>query len=548
MQKYRVRAFFITCFVVFESFILLYPAVSASETCYLNTPAGFQDMGGASRIGPYSSRSECEAVNSQSFHGNGSCSCTSTSTGDRQPADNYLRQQRDEAERRYRPTEPERQEVERAEEEARIREEEHQKQFEQNKQKVLEMLKSGTGELGLKGASGGGLKLKGEGSSELTLKEPRFSKGYKGSAPPYLGDLDPKWPIVVEPSKVQGGTPEALHSANRKTHVLLDALEVNPGDWEGSIRYLQNRLADSPNDLAVRDALNLVRGYYQGYLGAKAAADNYYKYGVRKWLEGDFDQAARSFARAYRENPDDKLLFRSFAHTLGLRNNSGKCKVSGGCSFFDIPEKSIFEDIGIASEIRQRMKEARIALSADPENLELRATLNYLEGMAGYNSYLDIALEVKTPPVNGAERRAIEAGLRRLGEKDYVEGWKGIAKALGKNADERMILFAIHYAKGLAASQRGETENVPGSLWDQRTSDVYDEYLEESMTEVLHAAMFPEPDIEKVMNEVLVEMVAGSCNDFQKQIKNTETKNPLFGVLSNKKVKLIKEEWSSFFR
>ena len=435
------------------------------------------------------------------------------------------------------------------EEEARKeREEERRKQFEQDKQNALKMLKSGTGGLGIKGASGHSPILKTSTPNETGIKEPLFSKGTKGSAPPHLGELDSKWPIVVDPKKVQGGTPEALYTANRRTHVLLDALQANPGDWEGSIRYLQNRLADSPNDLAVRDALNLVRGYYQGYLGAKAVADNYYKYGVRKWLEGDFDQAGRSFARAYRENPDDKLLLRSFAHTLGLRNNSGKCKVSGACSFFDIPEKSIVEDIGIASEIRQRMKETRVALSANPENLELRATLNYLEGMAGYNNYLDIASEVKTPPFNGADRRAIEAGLRKLGEKDYVEGWKEIAKALGKNADGRMILFAIHYAKGLAASQRGETENVPDSLWDQRTSAVYDEYLEESMMEALHAAVFPEPAIEEIMNEVLVETVTGSSNEFQKQIKNTETKNPLFGVLSKKEVKLIKEEWSSFFR
>lgn len=435
------------------------------------------------------------------------------------------------------------------EEEARKkREEERQKQFEQDKQNALKMLKSGTGKLGVKGASGDSPLLKTSTPIGTGLKEPLFSKGTKGSAPPYLGGLDSKWPIVVEPSKVQGGTPEALYTANRRTHVLLDALEANPGNWEGSIRYLQNRLADSPNDLAVRDALNLVRGYYQGYLGAQEVADNYYKFGVRKWLEGDFDQAAKSFARAYRENPDDKLLFRSFAHSLGLRNNSGKCKVSGACSFFDIPEKSIVDDIGIASEIRQKMREARAALLANPENFELRATLNYLEGIAGYNDYLDIVLDKKTPPLGKDDLGAIEAGLRKLGEKDYVDGWKAIARTFGKNGDERLIMFATHYAKGLAASQRGETENVPDSLWNQRASEVYDEYLEESMMEVLHAAAFPEPDIEKIMNEVLVEMVTGSSIEFLQQIKNTKTKNPFFGVLSNKEVKLIKQEWASFFR
>ena len=435
------------------------------------------------------------------------------------------------------------------EEEARKqREEERKRQFERDKQKALKMLKSGTGKLGIKGASGGSPPLKTNTQGVTGLKEPLFSKGTKGSAPPYLAGLDSKWPIVAEPSKVQGGTEEALYNANRRTHVLLDALEANPGDWKGSIRYLRNRLADSPNDLAVRDALNLVRGYYHGYLGAGEVADNYYKYGARKWLEGDFDQAARSFARAYRENPDDKMLFRSFAHSLGLRNNSGKCRVSGGCSFFDIPKKSIVDDIGIESKIIKNMQEARTALSANPRNLELRATLNYLEGLAGYNDYLDTVLDGKRPPSDIADRRAIEAGLKKLGEKDYVNGWKTIAGAFGKNGDELPVMFAIHYAKGLAAAQRGETENVPGALWDQRTSEVYDKYLEENAIELLRAAAFPEPDIEKIINDHLVEMVTGSANNFFRQIKDTETRNPFFGALSNREIKQIKEKWASFFR
>ena len=426
------------------------------------------------------------------------------------------------------------------EEEARKkREEDRKRQFEQDKQKALKMLKSGSGKLGVKGDSGGSPTLKTTTPVGTGLKEPLFSKGTKGSAPPYLGGLDSKRPIVVEPSKVQGGTPEALLAANRKTHVLLDALEANPRDWKGSIRYLQNRLADSPNDLAVRDALNLVRGYYQGYLGSRVVADNHYKYGVRKWLEGDFDQAARSFARAYRENPDDKLLLRSFAHSLGLRNNSGKCRVSGGCSFFDIPKKSIVDDSGIASEIRQRMKEARAAVSANPANLELWATLNYLEGMAGYNDYLDIVLDKKTPPLNKADLVAIEAGLKKVGEKDYVvDGWQAFAKAWGKNADEDMVMFAINYAKGLASSQRGEADYfpyIPDRLKDKRTEEAYNEHLER-----ISELFYPELSYESKTKKAI--------NDFSQQVKDTEKQNPFFGILFNKEVKQIKEKWSSFFR
>lgn len=54
---------------------LCLPAVAEAQ-CYMDTPSGYRGMRGASRIGPYSSRSECESVNSQYFSGRGSCSCS----------------------------------------------------------------------------------------------------------------------------------------------------------------------------------------------------------------------------------------------------------------------------------------------------------------------------------------------------------------------------------------------------------------------------------------------------------------------------------------
>jgi len=430
------------------------------------------------------------------------------------------------------------------EEEARKHDEERRIEFEQNKQKALKMLKSGVSQLGLKGVSEGGPALK---TTISGLKEPLFSKGTQGSAPPYLGGLDSKRPVIVDPSKVQGQTSEALYKANRRTHVLLDALEANPGNWEGSIQYLRNRLAESPNDLAVRDALNLVRGYSRGYLGAKEVADNYYKYGVRKWLEGDFDLAARSFARAYRENPDDKLLFCSFAHSLGLRNNSNKRKGGDAYIYFDIPKKSIVYSLGITSKIEQNLKEARAAVSADPANLELRATLNYLEGIAGYHEYLDIVLDKKAPPLDRDGRRAIQVGLSKLGEKDYVKGWTRIAKVWGKDADEHMALFAINYAKGLAASERGETENVPISLSDQRTEEAYEKYLKDIQREIFRASILSEQNIDEIINDDHAEDATGTANALYEQLNDTENKNPFFGVLSEKEIKEIKEQHPAFF-
>lgn len=64
------------CLATFS--LILTPWGTVWAGCYLDTPSGYQRMGGAGRLGPYPSSSSCQAVNSRSFHGLGSCSCTSS--------------------------------------------------------------------------------------------------------------------------------------------------------------------------------------------------------------------------------------------------------------------------------------------------------------------------------------------------------------------------------------------------------------------------------------------------------------------------------------
>ncbi len=75
---------------VLASFFLASPAFG-DETWYMDTPSGYQGMGGASRIGPYSSENACKSVNDANFGGQGTCVCTDSgstsygSTGSSQP-------------------------------------------------------------------------------------------------------------------------------------------------------------------------------------------------------------------------------------------------------------------------------------------------------------------------------------------------------------------------------------------------------------------------------------------------------------------------------
>ena len=138
---------------VLISFLLHPLHVLSSETWYLNTPSGYQRMGGESRLGPYSSEEECNTVNIQYFNRAGSCSCSSTSdsisSGSQGGGEDWgeVLRQKEEARRRQeeerRRRELERQKKE-AEEEAERRETEAKEKFERSKQEAMQLMK-GTG-------------------------------------------------------------------------------------------------------------------------------------------------------------------------------------------------------------------------------------------------------------------------------------------------------------------------------------------------------------------------------------------------------------------
>jgi hypothetical protein len=409
------------------------------------------------------------------------------------------------------------------------REEESQRQFEQDKQKALKMLKSEARKLGLKDASGGGLKLKGERANEPTLKEPLFSKGYKGSAPPYLGDLDPKWPIVVDLGKVQGGTPEALRKANRRTHVLLDALEAGAGSWEATITYLKNRLAASPEDLAVRDALNFVRGLYQGYLNSKNRGDHYFKYGVRHWIEKDYDMAARAFAQVIYENPDDIAAYRTFAYTLGLRDGTNQCGRST-CQHIEVPKKSTFDFYNSSV-----LKELRRDVRRNPRALQQRALLNLWEGMAAYQNWLNHGREQKAKPPTSKAQKLFDQGVKRYLEEDYFGAMRAFAEGYKISEDARGILFTKEYSGGLAAASLGEAVDQPR---DPRIKKAYDELMQ-----IWDKAA--ERELNFHMQQMAAEAGLPSQKDYrslQEALKDVNNRNPFFGTLPSEEVKRLQKE------
>jgi len=449
----------------------------------------------------------------------GECTCpgwrayhkkTATSSGLKQaPAVDWdAIQRRQEEERRRREEEKRRRQLKEASERVNQRAKELREKFGLEKEELLDNLKSGDST-----ASGG------SGSTDLILKEPLFSKGHKGSAPPYLAGLNPKWPIVVNPARVQGGTPHALRTANRRTHWLLKSLEMGHQNWEISIMYLVNQLTKHPEDEDLRHALRYLRGLYIGYLSSKNVGDNYYKYGVRKWVEGDYDGAARAFAVAVRENPDDVSAYRTYAYMLGLRRGSGlHLTANSHYSSIDIPDKKIMEQ-----EVMKKLKELRLAASLDPQNLKLRAGLNYYEGMTAYYDYkAGPALGHRPTKMDEKSSKLFDEGLKNLLDHDYEGAVRTFSKVGKDSMDDQMLLFTKWYAAGRAGARSGDGGYEP---WDPRMNQVFSKLTRESLQDAW-------PLLRESYWNYQRRPAKGALGKLKEQLMDVVRRNPFFGALS----------------
>lgn len=92
-----------------------------------------------------------------------------------------------------------------------------------------------------------------------------------------LRHLDPDAPITVDIATVRGTQGAAVRSPsqlrshpdlpggadvseNRRTTVLLDALEVGPNDWEAGFQYLEDAMRRFPDDPVIRDTYQFLLG------------------------------------------------------------------------------------------------------------------------------------------------------------------------------------------------------------------------------------------------------------------------------------------------
>lgn len=242
-------------------------------------------------------------------------------------------------------------------------------------------------------------------------------------------------------NKVEGATQAAQEEARNRTIHLLEALEHGKGDWNKSLALLRARMLQRPYDAALRDAFAYLEGMYRGHLRARDLTSKYYHYAVRRWLEKDFTLAARAFAVAARNDPDDLELLRSFAFVTGQQHGSAECRVQGLCVSRELPEWASFFGPEHTIAIRSLEAEAR----RNPRDRKVRDALNRLKGIAVYAENVDSA----KPLTMEAHRFTAEA-LDEARKGNHLKAAELYALAWSSTDGDRALLFLWHYHEGKA--------------------------------------------------------------------------------------------------
>lgn len=394
-------------------------------------------------------------------------------------------------------------------------------------------LKSGTSTFGIKGNPAQGLTLKTSTPStetRMVTKRSRFSKGTKYSAP-----------VVTDPGKVQSGTQRELKSANRKTELLLDALQAAKGSWEKALEYLRTSVRAAPNDTDARQALAYLRGLHKGYLSLKLQSDSHYRYGIRQWLENDFVGATKAFAQAVADNPSDKSAVASYGYAFGALMESPACRQASKCPKIDLPKRHS-ADVSVYRKQFARLKQR---IKQNPDDLKTRLALEYLEGLLVYpeSQSPDTALQGK--PMDVIDIESIGRGLNLLQARDYIGAVGLFSKAHKKNQQVRdsyayknRLLFAHRYALGRWEARHGQSglpkeDHRHDEVWKKTLVDWEKDHIDQTFEDLFD--QLEDPIIDEFLDGIDLEL-----NKVLSRLHDTERGNPFFGPLQKSKVARVK--------
>jgi len=373
--------------------------------------------------------------------------------------------------------------------------------------------KTGTPTFGIKGNPAAALGLKDSGPRTVS-RNSRFSKGTKYSAP-----------VVTDPNKVQNGTRKELKSANRKTELLLDALQAARGSWNKALTFLGDWIKKNPNDTDARQALEYLRGFRQGWLNAERASDEYFRFGARLWVDGNYYSAATAFGRSLANSPFDHELVQTFAYAAGMAEESPTCKRQPKqCPIIDEHSNLGTDDSAYADRLAALEKKVR----RHPKDLKSLLRLQYMKGIMIYAERPPAALAIKSKPYDDEDRKLRDAWWDRLAEGDYAgaaEKYRTFYdRHLAKHGDavKPFLLASRAHALGRATMHEGRAGLLPpGSRAERAVTEIEHEFWNKATRQLIANA-------DKQRHR--------STADAIRALRDTAKRNPFFGRLAKSKV------------
>jgi hypothetical protein len=268
--------------------------------------------------------------------------------------------------------------------------------------------------------------------------------------------------------------------------LIAEALAAGDGSWKSVLDHVKAMRDRGAGDPAIRGVYAYLTGIHSGGLAADMLENEYYKYGVRRALSGDYWSATLAFAQAARDTPDDRRVFESFATAAGRQHAAPACAISGRCVSGNVTEW--VKRFGTGHE--RALEQAEAAYQKEMLDPKTAGVFRILKAIAVYAAKKETAPSAETMrkiAVREMARQALVAargGNRFDAVQRYIRLWE-------LTEPDRAAVFLVRYAETSGSAEaRAMSEIRPRPSAPTANGREYLERLRQAFTQGDNASPF----------------------------------------------------------
>ena len=268
--------------------------------------------------------------------------------------------------------------------------------------------------------------------------------------------------------------------------LVAEALAAGDGSWDSVLDHVKAMRDRGAGDPAVRDVYAYLTGIHSGRLAADTLENEYYKYGVRRSLAGDYWSATLAFAQAARDTPGDRRVFESFATAAGRQHAAPACITSGRCVSGNVAEWAKRFGTGHDGALKQ-VDAAYQKETLDPKTTGVFRILKAIAVYAAKKETEPAAESTRKIAIREMARQALAAargGDRFDAVRRYIRLWE-------LTEPDRAAVFLVRYAETSGSAEaRAMSEIRPRPSAPPANRREYLERLRQAFTQGDNASPF----------------------------------------------------------